>query len=106
MKTFLVAVLALVSGCAAAEGADSEAPAPASQVSTTQTAQCVDHTADVVYRGEARADVAYAVLATIHHPDGSSEWQRPAFEEVGVGTRAAVYCFGGSYAVFTRLVSQ
>lgn len=106
MKTFLVAVLALVSGCAGVEATSTEVPSAASQVSTTQTAQCVDHTADVVYRGEARADVAFAVLATIHHPDGSTEWQRPAFEEVGAGTRAAVYCFGGSYAVFTRMVSQ
>lgn len=107
MKTLLVAVvsaLAFLSGCVGAteSGPLSSESSPA-QVSESVTAQCVSREADTVYPGAERADVEFSVLATIHQANGEETYQLPAFEPVEGGYRAAVTCFDGSYAVFTRV---
>lgn len=107
MKTLLVAVLVLLTGCAASsESAQSSSEAAPAQASESVTAQCVSREADTVYPGAERADVEFSVLATIHAADGSQAYQLPAFEPVEGGYRAAVTCFDGEYAVFTRVLPK
>lgn len=103
MKTLIVAlgILGLV-GCAAPE-ATADAPAE-TQASSTLSAECIGEFAQVVYE-ESREEVAHSVIATIH-TDSAVTYQLPAFDQQPGRTVATVSCFTGSYAVFTKTVSQ
>lgn len=103
MKTLIVALgfLGLV-GCAAPT-ATADAPAESSS-SSTLSADCVGEFAQVVYE-ESREEVAHSVIAEIHSGLAVA-YQLPAFDQQLGRTVATVSCFTGSYAVFTKTVSQ
>lgn len=103
MKTLIgLLVLILASGCAAPE-ATADAPAEAHAFSTL-SAECVGEFAQVVYE-ESREEVAHSVIAEIHSGTSIS-LMLPAFDQQPGRTVATVSCFTGSYAVFTKTVSQ
>lgn len=103
MKTLIVAlgILGLV-GCAAPT-VTAEGQATTTELST-MTASCVGEFAQVVYE-ESREEVAHSVIAEIHSGLAVA-YQLPAFDQQPGRTVATVSCFTGSYAVFTKTVSQ